>query len=249
MNASTKQLGTSTASKSSPAHRGRHLFLGMSCVLAAIVFVGFAPTFYLQRLYHAPALSPLFQIHGALFSAWIVLLIAQSSLIRAERVDMHRRLGIVGVVLAVAMVVVGAMVAIHGAAEGTAGLGVGGPPLSFLTIPLGAIVIFGALVTAAIFQRRNRDAHRRLMLVATINIVAPALGRIGDHVFHFKTPLFILVSMFALTAACILSDWISRRKVHIVFAVVAPMTVISGPLRLLFGRTEMWLGFARWLTT
>jgi hypothetical protein len=249
MNAVTNQTGVSNAPTPLIAQRGRFFFFGMACLIAAIVFVGFAPTFYLQRVYHSPSLATLFEVHGAVFTAWIVLLIAQTLLIQAERADVHRRLGIAGTTLAAAMVVIGVMVAIQGAVDGTAGTRVGVPPLTFLTIPLGAIVIFGVLVTIAIFLRRNHEAHKRLILIATINITAPAIGRIGDNVFHIATPLFIVGSTAALVVACILFDWITRRKVHFVFAVVGPMTMISGPLRLAFGYTDAWLGFAKWLTS
>jgi len=45
------------------------------------------------------------------FSCWILLLITQTSLVSAGRVDIHRRLGIAGVVLACLMVVVGVLAA------------------------------------------------------------------------------------------------------------------------------------------
>ena len=44
----------------------------------------------------ADPLPPLLHVHGAVFSAWIVLLIVQVSLVAADRVDLHRRLGLMG---------------------------------------------------------------------------------------------------------------------------------------------------------
>jgi uncharacterized membrane protein len=43
--------------------------------------------------------------HGAIFSAWIVLFIAQSALVRMRKVKVHRMLGWFGAALAATMVV------------------------------------------------------------------------------------------------------------------------------------------------
>jgi hypothetical protein len=83
----------------------RIFYSGMAVAMAATVFVGFAPTFYLRFYFHAPtpsgatSLTRLAQFHGALFSSWVVLFIVQTSLVAKHNVAMHRRLGIAGVVL------------------------------------------------------------------------------------------------------------------------------------------------------
>ena len=52
---------------------------------------------------------PLFlQVHGAVFSSWIVLFLAQSLLVAAGRTAAHRSLGWAGAALAVVMGPVGA---------------------------------------------------------------------------------------------------------------------------------------------
>ena len=86
--------------------RRRCRFTGMSFAVLATVITGFAPTYYLKPLCATPAL-PLIHIHGALFSAWVLLFAAQTSLVAANRTEFHKRLGIGGAVLAVAMVVSG----------------------------------------------------------------------------------------------------------------------------------------------
>ena len=48
---------------------------------AATVFVGFSRTFYLKKLFAAPSLPVLFHIHGALFTAWVLMFIAQALLV------------------------------------------------------------------------------------------------------------------------------------------------------------------------
>jgi hypothetical protein len=45
----------------------------------------------------------IFYVHGVVFAAWFLLLLVQPSLVTAGRVDLHRRLGLLGAALAVAV--------------------------------------------------------------------------------------------------------------------------------------------------
>jgi hypothetical protein len=58
------------------------------------VFVGFSRTYYLAGIFKAPLPNLLVHIHGAVFTTWILLLVTQTSLVAADRVDIHRRLGL-----------------------------------------------------------------------------------------------------------------------------------------------------------
>ena len=71
-------------------------FSGMAVLILATVFLGFARTYYLAGLFKAPLPNLIIHIHGAVFSSWILLLFAQTSLVAAGRVDLHRRLGPAG---------------------------------------------------------------------------------------------------------------------------------------------------------
>ena len=95
-----------------PGRRFDHLFFSsMTLLMLATVFLGFAQTYYLAGVFHAPLPSLIVHIHGAVFSCWMLLLITQTSLVAAGRVDLHRRLGIAGFVLGCLMVILGAWAA------------------------------------------------------------------------------------------------------------------------------------------
>ena len=59
----------------------RRFFMSMAVAIAVIVFVGFAPTFYLRPAFQSDSLPTVFAIHGTVFTAWIVLLVVQTALI------------------------------------------------------------------------------------------------------------------------------------------------------------------------
>jgi hypothetical protein len=61
-------------------------------------------------------LQLLLQVHGLVFSAWLVLFLVQTGLIAAGRVDVHRRLGIAGAILALAKLVLGTLTALRSVA-------------------------------------------------------------------------------------------------------------------------------------
>jgi hypothetical protein len=86
-------------------------FSGMAILILVTVFVGFARTYFLAGVFRAPLPSLLVHIHGAVFSSWILLLITQTTLVTAGRVDIHRRLGLAGFGLACLMVVLGVLTA------------------------------------------------------------------------------------------------------------------------------------------
>src|SRR6185312_12842414 len=97
-----------------PSWRSREhqIFWGMSVLIALVVFIGFARTYFLAGFFHAkPFPAPIIHVHGMVFTSWIALLVIQASLAANRRADIHRRLGIVGFVLAPFVLVLGILVA------------------------------------------------------------------------------------------------------------------------------------------
>src|SRR5215472_7519011 len=77
-----------------------YFFCCMAILILAIVFIGFAQTYYLAGMFRAHLPTVLIHVHGALMTCWILLFIVQVALVSAKRVDWHMRLGILGMVLA-----------------------------------------------------------------------------------------------------------------------------------------------------
>src|ERR1700730_3312087 len=91
-----------------PGRKYDHVFFSaMAVLLLGSVFLGFAHSYYLAGMFHAPLPSAIIHVHGALFSSWILFLLAQTTLVAAGRTDVHRRIGIAGFILACMMVVAG----------------------------------------------------------------------------------------------------------------------------------------------
>ena len=94
-----------------PARRGssrpeRIFYVAMSFAAIAIMFAGFAKTYFLRSHFHPEPLSLTVKLHGAAFTAWVLLLLVQTTLVSARRVDIHRKLGWLGAGLAAFMIVI-----------------------------------------------------------------------------------------------------------------------------------------------
>ncbi|MEP7208155.1 MAG: hypothetical protein ABI920_14550 [Casimicrobiaceae bacterium] len=226
----------------------RRFFTGMALAILAVVLVGFSRSFFLRPLYPDwPAPSEgIFYVHGAAFTAWILLFLVQASLVAGGRTDLHRKIGPFGVALAAAMVVLGVLGALIAARRATGFTGVPVPPLQFLAIPIFDVVMFSGFVALGILGRRNAQRHKRLMLLATISIITAAIARwpgvlpLGPLVFFGLTDLFVV--------ALGVWDFRTRGRLHPVTLWGGVALIASQLLRLVVSGTDAWLAFARWAT-
>ena len=228
---------------SSTRWRQRLFFTGIPIAMAVAVFVGFAPSYYLKTAYGTVALSPLYHVHGFLFSLWMVLLIAQAALVAARRINLHRRLGIVGGVLAAVMVPTALAVAIDLGRRGAAPPGV--PPLSFLAVPLATVIVFPALIGAALAWRRQPETHKRLMLIGTLELVSAGFARWPGLPNAGPLPYFGLTDVFLVVM--LLFDLLTRGRPHPATIWGGLFLIASQVLRIVISGTGPWIAFARWL--
>jgi len=226
--------------------RERWFYVSMSVAAVITVFAGFAPTYYLRPYFNTAPLMPLLHLHGIVFTSWLALFLIQTTLVAAHRTDIHRRLGILGGVIAALMIVIGPTTAVIRASQGATPVP-GVSPLSFLVVPLGDMRVFAILVGAGFYFRRRPDVHKRLMLLATVSILAAAIARLPFAIMQAGPPAFFgFTDLFVL--ACILYDLITLKRVHRATALGALLIIASQPLRLMLAGTHVWLAFAGWLT-
>lgn len=226
----------------------RRFFMAMTVAMLATVVAGFARSFFLRAWFpdHPSPAEPAFYWHGAVFTAWYVLLVVQSALITGGRVGTHRALGRAGGVLAAVMVLLGSYVALVAAGREGGFIGIPVPPLSFLAIPLTDMLIFGILVACAIARRNAAQTHKRLMLVASTSMLPAAVVRLPFDFIAPAGPLafFGLADLFLLTI--VVWDLATRGRIHPATLWGGLLLIVSQPLRLVISGTEPWLAFAGW---
>jgi hypothetical protein len=227
--------------------RTRRFYVGMAIAIAITVFVGFSRSYFLKGWYGTPELSRLLHFHGLVFTTWVLFFVAQTALVASGRTYLHRRMGVAGAVLALLVLVVGTTVAIMRVKSGRASPIPGVSALSFLAIPLFDMVVFAILVGTALYFRRRLEAHKRLMTLAMISLLAAPIARIHFPLLPPGPPTFFgLADLFIV--ALLIYDLVTRRKVHPATMWGGLLVVASQPLRLVIAGTPTWMAFAGWVT-
>lgn len=208
-------------SKQFKAFLGRYFYLCMSLVLATLVILGFSRTVNSNLLHANPPRPLLLWIHGAAFSTWVLFFIAQSALVRARRVSVHRFLGWFGAGLAAVMVVLGFTIAVVMTRFNTVVLQEKGVT-SFMSVPFADMIIFGSCIAMAIYWRKKPEYHRRLIFIASCELMDAAIGRFD---FMFNHNLFYL-AVDGLIVLGMARDWVVDKRVHKVYLYALPSMMV-----------------------
>jgi hypothetical protein len=246
-----QQQYTVPATSNLPDRRFDHVFFpGVAWLMLIIVFVGFAPSYYLAGALRAPLPSLAIHVHAVVFSCWILLLIAQTSLTVAGRVDIHRRLGIAGFILASSMLIVGVWAATDQLARGSFVR----DPLGFYIFPLANVVAFTVLIVFAYRARSDSATHKRLIVVASTALMSAPIARWHLHGF-LQTRAFGMSAImgerlsYIFILLLIAYDLWATRRVHRATVWAGAFLIIFEQSALYFGRTWVWHDFAGWVQT
>ena len=228
-----------------PGRRFDHVFFfTMSLLMLATVFFGFARTYYLAGVFHAPLPSLIIHVHGAAFSCWILLLVTQTSLVSAGRTDLHRRLGIAGFLLGCFMVVAGVLAATDSLARAA------GPPgrdaKAFYIVPLTDMVVFATLLSSAYRKRFDSAAHKRLIFVATTALLIAAVARL-PFAFSYRKNVTAAALTWSFLLLLAVYDFWSTRKLHRATLWSSLFLISVQLIRIPIGKTAAWHGFAAWV--
>lgn len=236
--------------RSLPGKRLDHLFFpAIAWLMLITVFIGFAPSYYLAGAIHAPLPSFAIHVHAVVFSCWILLLIAQTSLTTAGRIDIHRRLGIIGFLLACCMLIAGVWAATDQLVRGSHAR----DPLGFYIFPLANVIAFATLIMFAYRARFDSAAHKRLIIVASTALMTAPIARwhlhwsIGSQrVFGVSAPVAELLS-YTFILVLIAYDLWATRRIHRATLWAGAFLIGFQEFALAFGRTSIWHAFAAWV--
>jgi len=202
-------------------HGSQRLYAGAALGIGALVFAGFAPSYYLRAFFSARHLTPLAHVHGVLMTGWIVLFAIQAALISKGRIARHRRLGVFGAALASALVLVGSLTVAAAIQRRFPGIDAARFARIFVEFDGLSLWTFGALVLAAILWRVRSDVHKRLMLCATAALLPPAVGRIAEHLLPGSDDWNLAIAAIVTSAfvlVCALADTLRLGRVHAAMA-------------------------------
>jgi len=208
----------------------RNLYAGAAFAIASVMFVGFARNYYLRAWLGTRVISFMVHVHGLVMTAWVVLFITQTLLIAKHRVDLHRKLGILGAGLAAVVLGLGVYTIVHSIERQEPGANSTLFIELFVAFDGISLLVFGGLVLAGVLYRRRREIHKRLMLMAMISLLPPAYGRLIANLTHDDVELLVLGSMYASALTCLLIDAWRHRRVHPAFAIGSALIIACNQL-------------------
>jgi hypothetical protein len=226
----------------------------MALVCMAVAFLGFLPTYWMPVAQGTARFDPVVHIHGLVFSTWTIFFVFQTWIAASGQVARHRLVGLIGVSLATAMVILGILVAMH-SMHGRAAIGRSDFALSRSVVPLSDISCFALLAVAAFFNIPRPEWHKRLMLMAAISILGAPIFRwfvVFGHVPR-PTPLYVALEaqgvVILLSLVPILRDWRLNGRVHPAYVWGFSGILFARLLQATVGPTDAWHGIASWVNS
>jgi hypothetical protein len=230
--------------KSKLERRSSHrVFIWAALILTLCVFVGFSRTYYLHRLFGKPDLRLFLHVHGIVMTSWVVLFLVQTLLVSARKVELHRKLGFLGIAAAVLVLMFGVTATTLAARREVVAHAPDVPiVITVLALELTQMLTFGGLVFAGLWLRNRPQYHKRLMVLATLCMVPNALVRLTFWWPSFILPLVLWTLMIVSIA---IADSTIHRRLHPVFAKWAPLQICLLWMAYFVGVSPVWQSFAQ----
>lgn len=183
--------------------------MGIGLVGFLAVFIGFGKT--LPPVIKDGNAPVSIYIHGAFAFSWLCLFFIQATLIRYNNFRMHKVLGILGIFIATSTALTMLPAGVY-QVQKDLNNGLGEASYSNIIGVVTGATIFLAIVVAGILNRGNPPVHKRLMLLATIQVLWVAWFRFRHYFPSVPRPdiWFGLV----LPNSLIIISWIWDRSVN-----------------------------------
>jgi hypothetical protein len=176
------------------AFADRWIYVFMAGLFIATVLVGFIPDSNRMLANVAagarPPLPPILHVHAVLMGSWLSLLLVQALLMATGRRGLHMQLGLLGMVLAPAMVIAGFILIPTMDGQIVEGIRHGPPEvagqlkailpivMNIMLIQMRAGFVFAVLVAIAFSVRlSDSETHKRLLFLATAAPLPAATDR------------------------------------------------------------------------
>lgn len=249
---------SASASHTAGQVRGSYFYVWSALACVAVAFLGFVPTYFAPLAKGSFSASPIVHIHGIVFFSWTLFFTYQAWLAASGRTMRHRDVGLIGISFATAMAFLGLMVAVASAAR-AGGLGFLSEAKLFMVVPVAGISTFAVLFAFAIANVKNKEVHKRLMLVATASILDAAVARwfltfLAPPLAPGASPVppvgvalppALLVDLFII--AGIIHDWRTRGRPHPAYLIAGGAVLAQQLLRAPVSTSALWDGIAVWL--
>jgi len=189
-------MNTSTTSATTGLHpgTGHDFYLVSGWILAGLIVAGFGLNALLGRSsFSSP---PIYHVHALAFFGWVAIHVAQTGLVAAGNLRLHRRLGWLAAAWLPFMVTMGLWLNVE--VLRTRGGTPPRPPSDFLFANAAVLAGFTGLVIAAVVLRRRTGWHRRLMFCGLALLASSAIGRLLPLQLNAATNGWVIFAILLL---------------------------------------------------
>lgn len=162
-------------------------------------------------------------------------------LVMLGRVDLHLKVGKIGIGCAIVIVLVG-LWATFDVFFTRLAAGEIRSAHRFLLIPLVDISLFSGFFWAAIYYRKKSEIHKRLILVATVALMGAPVGRIT----FLTSVIQILFVLFLPLIVGMIFDIVTRRRIPWVY-IIGVITILASSVRIALRDSDAWINFSKWV--
>jgi uncharacterized membrane protein YozB (DUF420 family) len=222
----------------------RSSYFILALIITAVVVAGFGPTLD-TRLLHPPSPRPsIIYFHAVIFTGWLILFVLQTVLIATDNVKLHRKVGMLGFALGIAVPIMGMATTIVNMRFSK--LTSQRDPAPFLAISLNDMIAFSVFFGLAIYWRKKSDWHRRLMFIATCTLTSAAVLRLLLTTSLDSPIKWQYVGVDALILLGLARDWIVNKRIHPVYLYSFPAVLLaqSIALHLYLSGSPVWVAIA-----
>jgi hypothetical protein len=186
-------------------------FFWLALAMCFFVFAGFGIHSAIPALRgDFPPAPPIVHLHGLIFISWMLLLLAQTGLVSAGNVKLHRSLGMWGVAHATAIMIIGISMQLIASHKGWAAGRPGGT--DGLYLGLLAFLGFSWMFAVAIRHRaRNPQVHKRMVMYAMLPVLPPGVNRFWANALGLDDPVptfWLYLTLWSMAAALL---WQEKR--------------------------------------
>jgi hypothetical protein len=193
-----------------------------------LALIAFARTFYLRTFFEVTDLTARLGqqrlpwhvvVHAISMTVWLLLFCTQAWMVALGNVSVHRRLGVLGVAAAAAVVLTALFTTLGFVPRVLEAGGGSGAMPGIVVRDLLSLVVFAAFVGLAVHWRTRPAIHKRLMLLASVVILGQAYFRqpAASLVQLIPDPLglgLFLMGSLCFVIALIGHDYLSDRRIH-----------------------------------
>lgn len=186
----------------------KHYFLIASMLILFLSLIGFSDNL-VTDVGQESNKDPKFIIHGLFCFAWLGIFVVQSNLIRKGDHGSHIKWGVAGMVSAIG-VFISTVYIFFEVYESWGAMPFWIKANRFLMLGFAVLVLLGYL------NRRKGNLHKRYMFMASLYMLEPVLGRIGEHIglVDFEFDVFEGLVWNLLFISLFIYDWKILKKIH-----------------------------------